>query len=649
VFARLSPLLAIAAALCFAAPAAADQFNVTGTTDPVAGGGTCNGGPPAWTCTTLRAAVTAANANADEDEIFLQAAGAYRLTSAVPLTLLHDVTIAGQGPRVTQIDGEFESQVLIVNPGVTASLVNVAIQNGDAGGTGFGGNIQNLGNLTLIFSRVTGGHAARGGGIASRQGTTLGVFNSLVDHNNADLGGGIDIFGIGGVDPTPSELDVSNSTLAFNFSPNDGGALRVEGGVSAVIVSSTIARSTLGGGIAITDGAQSDVELFGSLLAGNLGGNCPGTAKPADEQYNLDDANTCLLGDPSSKFNTDPGLDEDLRDRGGPTDVLPFLNANSPAIDMVGLCLSSIDQRGYARITQFGQRCDAGAYEQSAQGTPQPTISSGPSATTTATSASFSFQTLDESDTFVCQLTGPGHAGGYQPCTSPATYSGLAPGDYIFSVAIADASGQQPSGTPTVRAFRVTSPAAQTPAPTPTPTATPSPTPTPEPQKAATGKPSGTVLIKLPGGKFAPLDPSKPIPDGAEIDVTKGRITLTAVLKKGGKPQTATFYDGIFKLKLGKTTTDLVLSQPLAPCKRGASAAAKKPKSRKLWGNGSGSFRTRGQYSAATVRGTEWLVQDSCAGTLTRVKKGSVKVRDNVKRKTIILRAGKKYLARPKR
>ena len=169
------------------------------------------------------------------------------------------------------------------------------------------------------------------------------------------------------------------------------------------------------------------------------------------------------------------------------------------------------------------------------------------------------------------------------------------------------------------------------------------------PQQAATGKPSGTVLIKLPGGKFAPLDASKPIPNGSEIDVTKGKITLTAILKPGGKPQTATFYDGIFKLKLGKTTTDLTLSQPLAPCKRGAGAAAKKPKTRKLWGDGSGSFRTRGQYSAATVRGTQWLVQDSCAGTLTRVKRGVVSVFDQVKKKTIVLKAGKQYLAKPRR
>jgi len=39
-------------------------------------------------------------------------------------------------------------------------------------------------------------------------------------------------------------------------------------------------------------------------------------------------------------------------------------------------------------------------------------------------------------------------------------------------------------------------------------------------------------------------------------------------------------------------------------------------------------------------------VQDSCAGTLTRVERGKVKVRDFGRRKTVTVRAGEKYLAR---
>jgi hypothetical protein len=162
---------------------------------------------------------------------------------------------------------------------------------------------------------------------------------------------------------------------------------------------------------------------------------------------------------------------------------------------------------------------------------------------------------------------------------------------------------------------------------------------------------SGTVLVKLKGtNTFVPLTAGQTVPLGSEIDVTKGRITLTSIPKAGGKPETATFYAGIFTVTQRGSITELTLSGPLAPCKpKGkASAAATKPKSRKLWGDGKGQFRTRGQYSAATIRGTKWLVQDSCAGTLTRVTSGVVSVLDNVRRKTILLRAGRSYLARPR-
>ena len=48
------------------------------------------------------------------------------------------------------------------------------------------------------------------------------------------------------------------------------------------------------------------------------------------------------------------------------------------------------------------------------------------------------------------------------------------------------------------------------------------------------------------------------------------------------------------------------------------------------------------------MRGTSWLVDDRCNGTLTQVKRGSVTVRDFKKRKNVIVRAGKQYLARKK-
>jgi CSLREA domain-containing protein len=192
------------------------------------------------------------------------------------------------------------------------------------------------------------------------------------------------------------------------------------------------------------------------------------------------------------------------------------------------------------------------------------------------------------------------------------------------------------------------------PPPPPTPTPPPPPPPpaaTPQPQKSVAGRVvDGTVLVRKPGsGTYVAIDPTQPIPVGSTIDSRNGEIRITALLTPGGPLQSARFFDGVFRITQTKTTTNLALTEALAACKKGkASAAAKKkPKTRKLWGDGSGSFRTQGQYSAATVRGTEWLVQDSCAGTLTRVKHGVVSVRDNVRHRTIILRAGKHYLARP--
>lgn len=73
---------------------------------------------------------------------------------------------------------------------------------------------------------------------------------------------------------------------------------------------------------------------------------------------------------------------------------------------------------------------------------------------------------------------------------------------------------------------------------------------------------------------------------------------------------------------------------------------AKKPK-RSLWAHGKGHYRTTGNLSSATVRGTYWLTQDTCAGTLTKVLVGVVEVHDFVTGKTVFVKAGHSYLAKP--
>ena len=83
---------------------------------------------------------------------------------------------------------------------------------------------------------------------------------------------------------------------------------------------------------------------------------------------------------------------------------------------------------------------------------------------------------------------------------------------------------------------------------------------------------------------------------------------------------------------------------------RSASAARRRRLSkrtvRRLRSNANGRFRTRGRHSAATVRGTAWLTADRCDGTLTKVTRGKVAVRDLRRKRTITLRAGKSYLAK---
>ena len=133
---------------------------------------------------------------------------------------------------------------------------------------------------------------------------------------------------------------------------------------------------------------------------------------------------------------------------------------------------------------------------------------------------------------------------------------------------------------------------------------------------------------------------------GSTVNTKKGAVELTSLSAPGAPPQTAVFSEGIFRISQRGNVTELKLTEALAPCPKRARAAAKKPKTRKLWGKGRGRFRTAGIYSAATVRGTRWLTQDSCSGTLTRVTEGVVSVRDNVKGKTVIVRAGKSYTAR---
>ena len=186
---------------------------------------------------------------------------------------------------------------------------------------------------------------------------------------------------------------------------------------------------------------------------------------------------------------------------------------------------------------------------------------------------------------------------------------------------------------------------------------------------------SGDVFVRLPrgrSGRQAPRTPLVPagytalkgaqiIPLGSILHTTRGRVALTAVARAsaGGRTQRtqrAEFSRGIFQVRqrLARAPlTDIALrnSKFMPACKSGRRRSRNTIS--RLWGNGRGRFRTIGRHSAATVRGpitqkapTRWLTEERCSGTLTRVTRGVVSVRDVWVRRMVTLRAGRSYLAR---
>jgi hypothetical protein len=194
---------------------------------------------------------------------------------------------------------------------------------------------------------------------------------------------------------------------------------------------------------------------------------------------------------------------------------------------------------------------------------------------------------------------------------------------------------------------------------------------------------SGLVFIKLPKGKpaadasaaaaitkgagFIPLTEPRRLPSGTQIDARRGTLTmLTAATTKNGKLGSVQFSGAIFGFAQaargpakGLTTISLLEGDfkgapSYASCPRHAAdwtpVANAAVSSRILQTlrarDKRGKFRTRGRYSAATVRGTVWDTVDRCDGTLTIVHRGTVLVGDFGRRKTITVHAGHRYLAK---
>ncbi|MHB8692817.1 MAG: hypothetical protein ACYDHH_16395 [Solirubrobacteraceae bacterium] len=192
---------------------------------------------------------------------------------------------------------------------------------------------------------------------------------------------------------------------------------------------------------------------------------------------------------------------------------------------------------------------------------------------------------------------------------------------------------------------------------------------------------SGLVLIKLPAGQhsagdaiskgaaFIPLTEVRQLPSGTQVDARLGGLKLIAAAAADqhiGKIQSLTLSGALFKIGaqnnsgIQKGLLTLTLQEDVFPGSPSyatcAAHAAGDPLARPAISPGAlqtlhasdrhGRFRTRGRYSASTVRGTNWDTIDRCDGTLTVVRRGTVDVFDFGTRTTITVHAGHDYLAK---
>jgi hypothetical protein len=423
-----------------------------------------------------------------------------------------------------------------------------------------------------------------------------------------------------------------------------GGAIRVDLG-TFTLIDSTVASNVSPGGaggilVGVTQGAAS-LELIRSTVAGNVA-NAGAAASQGGGIFVSAGATATLTN--STISGNSAGIGGNLRNNG--TLTLNFVTVTG---DLIGGGISQAPPpTGGASSTSVSNSIVAGGSGAACSGT-----------IAQINSTSGSHNVVDDT---TCALGGSGDRENVDPALGGLTNNGgptsthalLAGSPAIGAANPAGCAGtdqrgvaRPQEGTCDAGAFELV--------PTQAPPSQPPPPGLPPPvlhEKFNAIPARGTIRVKRPGAKrFRKLaDGGAQLPVGTTVDALKGRVTIVAASDGQGGTDTALFYGGIFKIgqtKGKKPTTILSLTEKLSCPKAGsANIAAKKKKKRRLWGDGEGKFRTKGKHSAATVVGTKWLVQDRCKSTLTRVVRGRLSVRDFAKMKTVIVRAGRKYVAR---
>jgi CSLREA domain-containing protein len=591
-------LSTFAAATSFVLPGAAhgatfDVNSLGDSTDTSPGDGACT-----QPC-TLRAAVEESNAHSGDDSINLPA-GTYQLTGATgdqnasgdldvnDAVSSGAVAIIGAGARTTRIVGTGADRVIhLLNATATTTISGVTITGG--GGVQQGGGVFAVGTFNLTDAAVTGNHVNesssnnQGGGIFN--GNRMNLLNVTVSVNSGERG------------------------LMSSFGPQGGGIF--DNGTPG----STLTNVTISGNYLLGTGSQgggmfynadpNSTTLRNVTLTRN---SVDGVNSEAGGFFVNDDvafANTIVAGNLANGVasNCVDGTTPQLHSQGGNLEGGTDCGFTAPT-----------DKRN-ADPLLGGMADNGGQTDTTALGPGSPAIDAAIGCPPPATDQ----RGIARPQLAACDIG----AFEFTPPPPPPPPTGLAAPRLGRSLNVAVVRGRVYVSLPGNAAF------------------------------------ASLSVPGVKGRRFVPLTTARQIPMGSLLDTRRGTVRVTTARDATStKFQSGEFLSGVFQVLQSRRAsarglTDLTLKgssfrscRGSARGKRTAVSALSRRVVRRLRSRATGRFRTRGRYSAATVRGTEWDTIDRCDGTLTRVKRGVVVVRDARKRRNITVRAGNSYLAR---
>lgn len=174
----------------------------------------------------------------------------------------------------------------------------------------------------------------------------------------------------------------------------------------------------------------------------------------------------------------------------------------------------------------------------------------------------------------------------------------------------------------------------------------------------------GVVEVRIPGSDFfEELERGTQIPLGSVIDAGDGALEVFSEDPDPEEPlRHMVWSDGEFVTDQesdGEQLSEAILSGPLLDCDKPSPMTPAQLRQqgshpgddvlmpgRKVWGHGGKGHKSKGGKSSASVRGTEWLVWDTCDGrTVTYVVEGRVEVRDFERGRTVFVNPGEIYVA----